>query len=389
MTKWLLSSVACLLLCAALAPAAQAAGTGAISGKVTEGGGLGVPNIDVCALVASNGEIGGCTRTEGGGVYTIGSLTAGSYKVEFFPERASGYLREYWNNKRSLAAAEEVTVTEGATTPNIDAKLELAPKIKGTVTDAVSSEPIQGIVVCALEAGTEVDDRCTQTDAAGNYTLDHLQFESDVVEFWAPNELNYVTQFWHEKSSFAAAEPIALAPEETVEGKDAKLSHGGFIEGHITEAGTGTPLAGIWACAFSAAGKEDRCVQSGTGGSYALTGQATGLHKVGFSLEEGEADAYLEQYWADKSSLAAADPISVGAPFTTTAGIDVGLVNMYTRGGSTTTTTAPPVIVVQPEAHKPFTCPKKKRKKVVKGKPRCVPKKHKKHHKHRRHHRHG
>jgi hypothetical protein len=112
-----------------------------ISGTVTDAAtGATLRGISVCAWGSSDYR---CAVTDTGGGYSIPTLPAGSYKVEFTPEYLFNkavynegkrvysrsdfplmdYARRYWNEKVSFEAAEPVTATAGATTSSINAKL--------------------------------------------------------------------------------------------------------------------------------------------------------------------------------------------------------------------------------------------------------------------------
>ena len=70
------------------------------------------------------------TDSAADGTYALGGLPAGVYRVKFNahdPELAP----EFFNDKATLATADDVTVAAGAVTPDIDADLGAAGRITG------------------------------------------------------------------------------------------------------------------------------------------------------------------------------------------------------------------------------------------------------------------
>ncbi len=106
--------------------------TGAISGQVTaEAGGSSLQDISVCA---SGYSLYYCSTTNATGHYTINGLSTDVYKVSFY-DPTNTYSYEYYNDQLFWSNADQVTVTDGQTRPNINAALSIPSHITGTVTD--------------------------------------------------------------------------------------------------------------------------------------------------------------------------------------------------------------------------------------------------------------
>jgi hypothetical protein len=123
---------------------------GYISGHVTDAlTNTALGGIAVCAEMTGEG-FSGCASTDANGEYTISGLASGKYQVEFFDEE-SKYVTQYYNGKSSPAQAEEVTVTAPATTPGIDAAMQLVSTLPADTTPpVVSGTPAVGsTLLCA------------------------------------------------------------------------------------------------------------------------------------------------------------------------------------------------------------------------------------------------
>ena len=113
------------------------------------------------------------------------------------------------------------------------AALAAGGSISGTVTDAETLEPIQGVDVCTFSLdGGEVWD-CAETDAAGEYELEGLAEGEYGVEFWAPY-LGYATQFYDNETRWEQADPVVVG-SEPVTGIDAALGPLAGDHGHGDE----------------------------------------------------------------------------------------------------------------------------------------------------------
>jgi hypothetical protein len=198
---------------------------GKIAGTVTNNASTPAPLANMCVDVysaSSNAFVAGA-KTNSAGQYTISTLTPGSYKVEFFDCVASLYVNQYYNNKATLANANPVSVTEGATTSGISAKLAAGGSIAGTVTDSTTHQPIGNICVDAVTTSTGAFVAGATTNVNGQYKISALAPGSYKVEFIDCSKSGYLTEYYLNQSSFANATPVSVAASATHSGIDATL----------------------------------------------------------------------------------------------------------------------------------------------------------------------
>ena len=99
------------------------ANDGSISGSVTGQGGK--PLAGVCVAATATGSVPVYSVTSSAGSYSVATLPAGRYRVEFSSGcGASGYQTQWWRDKPTGKAATFVTVTAGAATTGITAALK-------------------------------------------------------------------------------------------------------------------------------------------------------------------------------------------------------------------------------------------------------------------------
>ena len=166
------------------APAAALA-DGEIAGTVTDAAGSPVEAAFVAAIPDGEFDAVAETQTHADGTYALAGLPAGDYVVEFDGPDGSDLVTEYFDNhSQAFFSADLVTVSDGQTTPGIDAALELGGAIAGKVTDA-AGDPVAGAVVDAIPPGAD-DILETTTDTDGTYLLNGLAGGVYAVQFSGP-----------------------------------------------------------------------------------------------------------------------------------------------------------------------------------------------------------
>ncbi|MGN6664621.1 MAG: MSCRAMM family protein [Solirubrobacterales bacterium] len=200
--------------------------------------------------------------------------------------------------------------------------------ISGTVTDAETAEPVEGVEVCAWPLSFEdpeeefVEPFCENTDASGEYTLSEVPNGEYEVEFWGVPE-GYLVQFYDGKAHWWEADPVTVE-DGAVTGIDAALLRGGEIEGTVTRSSDGEPVEGVEVCAFTAVEEEFAgCEWTEPNGTYVLGNLEPGEYKVEFwPAESGQNLAY--QFYDGRDRPGEADVVEV-EPGKATSEIDAEL----------------------------------------------------------------
>jgi hypothetical protein len=317
-------ALAGLLTCFLLPTVAAAGPLPSITGKAIDAvGKAGLEGIWVCAEENGAAEDYACDETEEGGEYSISSIDPGSYRVRFSDFNSGSYLPQYYNGESSYESADLVSVVAGVTTPNIDAEMYKGGGITGTVVDAASEDPLEGVEVCAFLGSAENSSRCTDTESDGTYVLRPLETGSYKVRFTPEyNDHVHVKQFFDDQPSRSIADSVSVTAGSTTPEIDAAMHEGGKVTGTVTKAAGGAPVEGISVCAVPASyGSEysSTCGSTNTAGNYTISGLAAGSYRIQFY---GGVN-YLTQYY-NGATESQATFVSVDSE-ATTPGIDAHL----------------------------------------------------------------
>ncbi len=302
-----------------------------------------VAGVEVCARKSSElGNDGRCTSTTSSGTYEIDFLAEGEYQLDFWPRHGTGlnYVR---------GARREVPVGAGQT-PGVDFELTEGGSIEGRVTSELDGTPIAGVEVCAYYEWEDHEPSCALTDSAGRYLVVGLggpgntEAEYRLQFFPERSGLHYfrsyggVVGFDEELDALYRAEPVQVTLGQVTRVPEQTLKADAEVQGLVTAAFDGHPLAGIRVCvapAFRFAEEafdwslveyeRAKCTRTNSAGAYSVGKLEGGRYKVLFSLEieefvhyvpplGPEDDGYPTQYWNDGSSWAQADVLTLTPP---------------------------------------------------------------------------
>lgn len=306
-------------------------GSGQITGTVKETNGTPISGATVKAFVSAQayyeGQVAANTTSAADGTYSLTGLADGSYVVLFNdysdPGSNHAWSWQFYNTTTRIPEqANQVTVSGGGTTSDIDGYLLPAGQISGTVTNK-QGQPLGGIKVGAYGAnedfGNNVELPITTTTASdGTYTLPGAA--AGVYDYFVVFNMNNTagyTQLWYDNTTdVGQAAGVSITASQTHTGIDARLFKVGKVSGHLTDQ-FGRSLSGITVALF-AQGKDygqgpDYTVNTDMQGNYAFEGIPEGSWLL--DANDRNFAAYNQDYaslWYNgRDQMSTADPIVV------------------------------------------------------------------------------
>jgi len=375
-----------LLLACALASPAAASAAGSISGTVTEAGThLPIVGVRVCASSYEFVEEF-CAHSGADGAYAIPSLPDDQYTVEFLAgAEGLNYVYQAWEGEPVGYLADPVEVSGGGDVAGIDAELTEGGRLSGRVVSASTGLAVANVRVCAEPGGLYSETGCATTDAAGEYTIVGLSTQTYWVDFFAPEDSEFLEQYYDREPGILEADDVEVTVGALTTGVDAALVEAGQITGTVTDAANHLPLAGVDACAWEATGNEylGPCAESDAAGNYTIRRVPAGVYNVSFNQFNRVGD-YGIWWYRCSNGPPGTTPVTVSGGVATT-GIDAPLVTRLSSPCVEAPALAPPAAPVTQHRKAPRKCKKGFRRKMVKGKRRCVKVRKKSGH-HRHHH---
>ena len=302
---------------AAAAEELPADATGSISGIVTrEDDGSTLEGVTVSALDA-NREVVGEAQTDAAGVYDLGGLPDGSYRLHFGSPDPE-LLSEYWKNQYSWDFATQITITGGQATTGVDAALATAAFISGTVTRGADGAPLSSWV-SVYDVNDTFDIETGNTMSDGTYRIGVPAGTYKVVF----RSFGLAEEYWKDAGYWDTATEITVAAGDEVVGIDAALERPGAISGTVTvdAAGAAKVLVTAWIDGVEVrniAAKPDT-------GAYSLALQK-GTYILRATAMSADGTTIASQYYNGVATAEAATPISL-TPDQTVTGIDFTLVD--------------------------------------------------------------
>jgi hypothetical protein len=284
-----------------------------ISGTVTSAADKhGVENVPVYASSASSTTRASVTGADG--TYTIAGLPEGAYTIRY-QALAGNFVGQYYLAASSQDTAEPITLTAGAGREHVDAQLATGATISGHVTQRGTDQPVAGVEVNVISTDGTGERSIATTSEDGSYSVTGLPAGSYDVQF-QPNQPDQLGEFYDGKSSADAADAVTVGEGGTTAGVDAQLVSAATVDGIVTDAGTGEPVAGVEVDAASSEGGTGGSATSGLDGHYTVIGLAAGRYTVHFQASTGD---YAPQYYSAKVDAESPDPVDLSADETTTA----------------------------------------------------------------------
>jgi hypothetical protein len=226
---------------------------------------------------------GGSTTTNASGAYTLSAVPAGSYTVT---ATGTGYASQ----------SATVSVTPAST---VSQSFTLQPNpgtISGTITDAVTVQPITGATV-SYPGGS------TTTNSAGQYVLSNVAEGSYML---TASSALYASQ----------SQSVTVGPGGTVTQNVALVPNPGTVNGTVTAASTGQPIQNAtvsYAGGSATTNSAGQFTLSGvTEGTYTLTTGASGYGSQSQAVTVGPA-AVVTQNFSLKVTLLFSDGFESGS----------------------------------------------------------------------------
>jgi len=320
----------------------RANGGGSISGNVTDTSAAGIVGVGVTAYGETNIDCWGAITGENGD-YQITGLPDDTFHIYFWGGNwhyNDGYSSSWYDGKSSMDSADTVTITGSESVTGVDAMLSAEGSISGTVKDA-SGVGIENATVMVVDESGEATVGFTFGDIIppasrtlvesgeyeyGAYTITGLE-DGDYQVYCAAGPLGYMSEWYSDRPSQNAADPVTVAASSQVSGIDFILSGSGGIAGTVTDT-TGNGIEDVYVKAFGQSTNATGISVTDENGDYEIPGLVDDSYRVEF---DGESQGYGNQWYNDKANWDTAGTVAVTAP-TKTTGIDV---EMSSAGGTT------------------------------------------------------
>jgi hypothetical protein len=220
-----------------------------------------VPGASVSASATSGNSGSGSAIANAQGQYSITSfLDTGNYSVT---ASAPGFIDQQVDN---------VAVTAGAQTSNVNIVMSVSGGISGRITDAVSGSPLPGVIVNAYNAtGSGTSGQYGFTDANGNY---------QIIQNLPTGTYN-VTVVFTTGYIYKTVSSVSVTAGAMTSNINFALARSGVITGTVTDSVSHAVLQGIFVEGINATGSFTAYAITNSSGQYTMnTNIPTGTYNV-------------------------------------------------------------------------------------------------------------
>ena len=267
--------------------------------------------------------------TNSSGVYTTpATLATGTYFA--LTNHFSIYLDELYKDIEcepfcNPTMGTPISVTDGATTTDIDFTLQAGGRISGTITDAATSAPLANVDVLIFNASGEFVTSVT-TDSSGNY-INEEGVPTGTYYVQTSNPLSYFEELYDNipctRCDVTTGTPIAVTVGSTTAGINFALVLGGNISGTITDAVTGAPIENSSISIFDSNGEQVASAVSDSAGNYTTIGAlTTGAY---YALAEPPDQIHVPEVYDNISCFQCSE--TSGTPISVTTGLTTSGIN--------------------------------------------------------------
>ncbi|HAD82429.1 MAG: hypothetical protein A2509_08615 [Candidatus Edwardsbacteria bacterium RIFOXYD12_FULL_50_11] len=273
---------------------------GAVKGKVTQvDGTTPVKNLRVDAYEALTKTLINSNKTDTLGIYVIGNLPTGNYKIRTWnlsgPYWSEPYVNMYYNNTLYWDSSSTVAVNDPDTVPNINISVPAGGNIQGRVfqSDSITSYKGFCLIAAFYKSVGEISMAGFADTGNGIYRIGGLPPGWYKIEYMPYGESMaddlidtiYAFEYYHNANDWAIAESIYVAPMDSVLGINAVMDTGGTISGHVYQQDGATPMSGVKVTCWQYGNQYygwSSIVSDTTdvSGQYKLAALRTGNHRV-------------------------------------------------------------------------------------------------------------
>ncbi|MBM7830062.1 protocatechuate 3,4-dioxygenase beta subunit [Agromyces cerinus] len=238
---------------------------GTVSGVVTGSDAQPLAGVGVSAMSADWNNWSSAV-TDADGRYEITGLAVGDYTISFQPDAfdpsvVSGFLAEYWADKRLSYEADLVTVGPDEAVAGIDAQLERGGTITGVV--AADGGPIAGVEVSAVGSGWG----SATTDEAGRFEMTGLVPGTYSVWFAMPSGSPYFSGGAEVDVTSGGIAELDFVPEGAAS-----------VHGRVSLADSGAGVAGATVTLHALGGASVGTATTDADGDYVIAPIAAGRY---------------------------------------------------------------------------------------------------------------
>ncbi|MCP3869786.1 MAG: carboxypeptidase regulatory-like domain-containing protein [Gammaproteobacteria bacterium] len=314
-----------LLVFSSLAFGATNVSSAEIFGAVSDDSAQPLAGVFVSAylLGGSGWQVAGSDSTDSAGNYRLEGLSEGTYRL-LLRDTTGAYASEWNLDALQLDGAQDIVLSAGQPTAEIDAQLDSAESISGQIDDT-SNNPITGVRVIAYKdngEGAWPEQAAVFSDSAGSFNVRGLPVGTYRLGFLDPGG-QFLFEYYQDVPGLDQAQNIQVLAGVPVTNLSVELNRGSSISGSVTDT-SAVVLPSIMVIAYSEATgtwlPTFNTLSDGSG-QYQFENLPYGAYRL---LIRDLTGSHLEEWYSDAASLEDAQTITIGAGNPGT-GLDVAL----------------------------------------------------------------